>query len=244
MTLADANIVVIDVETAVSADDCRHCGQALQAHYADGACTSWTGEKPADDVRQFTALGWRNPPALGLSIGAYWDYQDMRIHWVDGVTLEATVLDWVTRAPLMVSFNGLEFDFLLLEGLLRQHAETLPSPDPGRALVADLCDQFHALCATSYDVLAAIWRVDPARKFERGLTSLDALSRANGLGGKLSHGAQAPRDWRAGRIADVLNYCQDDVLKTKALFELVLAQGSLLRGDGLPLALPAPEVIA
>ena len=31
-----------------------------------------------------------------------------------------------------------------------------------------------------------------------------------------------------------------DVYKTKGLFELIVTQGSILRGDGLPLTLPRP----
>ena len=105
----------------------------------------------------------------------------------------------------------------------------------------ELCDTFKTLCATSYDILHEIWRVDPARKFEAGLNSLDAISQANGLGPKLSSGAQAPRDWQAGRYAQVIEYCMDDVWKTKALFERICAGEPILRGDGQPIVLPKIE---
>ena len=238
------NTIVLDLETVRSADDCRHCGLTEVDHdpLAGGLlCPRLSG----GDGETFTPLGWDNKPALGLSIGCYWDYQDSRIHWFDVHSLEATVRLLVERQPLMVSFNGIGFDFVLMCGLLRQEADRLADSADLEDRIASknltmLCDTFKAQCATSYDLLAEIWKADPDRKFERGLNSLDAIAQANGLGAKLSHGAQAPRDWADGRYADVLNYCADDVYKTKALFELVATTGGVLRGDGQRIALPTP----
>jgi hypothetical protein len=129
-----------------------------------------------------------------------------------------------------------------MRGLLRQKATSVQSPggnDTEWALeLSRLCDSFKDLCATSYDILAEIWTIDPSRRFEHGLNSLDAISRVNRLGGKLSHGAEAPRRWANTEYAHVLNYCQDDVLKTKALFEQIMETGTILRGDGRPIVLP------
>lgn len=237
------NTIVLDLETARSADDCRHCGHQKSAHYDAGACADWDGQKPPRSVTQFSPIGWNNKSALGLAIGAYYDYEDQRIHWFDVHTLEATIDLFIERQPLMVTFNGIGFDFVLMRGLLRREAEQqggCPTGIDRQNHLVWLCDTFKVQCAASYDILAEIWKVDPARKFERGLNSLDAIARANGLGGKLGHGALAPRDWAAGRYADVLNYCQDDVYKTKALFEGILEHGNLLRGDGIAISLPCP----
>lgn len=235
------NTIVLDLETARSADDCQHCGAAFEQHYDDGACSPWHGRKPSNDITQFSAIGWNNKPALGLSIGCYWDYTDNRIHWFDPHTLEDILRLFVERQPLMVTFNGIGFDFPLMRGLLRQKAEAKvrsTDTDAWHEDLVSLCDAFKAHCSTSYDILAEIWKVDPGRKFERGLNSLDAIAEANGLGKKLSHGVQAPRDWAAGRYADVCNYCADDVYKTKALFELIMQHGCLMRGDGQEIQLP------
>lgn len=257
MNLTGQPICIIDLETARSADDCRHCGKDGMEHYADGACEDWTGDRPPDTVHQFAPLGWNNTLALGLSIGCWFDYRDSRPHWFDEHTLEATMRHFVDTQPLLVSFNGIGFDFVLMWGLLRQHADEMLEeniPDmsdepPGSALartkrqstaLVELCDAFKALCATSYDILAEIWRVDPDRKFGRSLNSLNALSQANGYGTKEMDGATAPRLWAQGRYAEVLNYCQGDVIKTRQLFEQIVDTGVILRGDRQPILLHNP----
>jgi hypothetical protein len=132
--------------------------------------------------------GWNDKKALDLSIGAYWDYQDGRIHWFDRASLEATMRYLVERQPLMVSFNGIGFDFSLMRALLRQEAETFE----GEAYqdMNWLCERFKTLAATSYDILAEIWAVDSEGKFVRGLNSLDAILAANNLGKKTGDGAK------------------------------------------------------
>ena len=255
--LERGNIVVIDIETLRSAEDCGSCGARESSHVRAPmvgghleALRCYAGSPGPG----FQPIGWGNPAALGLSIGCYWSYADSRCHFFDVYTLEEMIRGWVKKQPLLVSFNGIAFDFPLMQGLLREQANRVGlndvlagqetrtidrTADYAGALIA-LCDAFAGLVARSYDVLAEIWKVDPQRKFERGLNSLDAIAQANGLGPKLSHGAQAPRDWQDGRYASAINYCQDDVYKTKTLFELVCAGQPILRGDGQPIGLRLP----
>ena len=247
MNLTGQNIIVLDLETANSADDCRHCGQPIDHH---DMAFRYCGASPLHgDPTRFEALGWHNKPALGLSIGCYYDYRDSRMHWFDVHSLEATVRYFVETQPLLVSFNGIGFDFVLMRGLLRRRAEAMTAAQEAGECQLDaeeliaLCNTFKAHCAMSYDLLDQIWRQDPDNKFQKG-NSLGAISQASGLGAKLSHGAQAPRDWRDGQYAKVLNYCQDDVLKTKALFEMVCAGQPIYRGNGLPITLPIPAAFA
>ena len=244
--MAERHIVVLDLETAHSAEDCRHCGQPQTRHenltaegWPAGTPEVWKCRRDGTDL--FDPLGWGNKAALGLSIGCVYWYAGDRYEFFDVHTLAQTMRHVVDTQPLLVSFNGIAFDFPLMRGLLRQCAEALNDSDPGTAVwLEGICDAFQTLCATSYDLLAEIWQVDPARKFERGLHSLDAISQANGLGAKAMTGAQAPRLWQEGRYAEVLNYCQGDVRKTKALFELICAGKPILRGDGTPMTLPPP----
>ena len=251
--------VVLALDMLHSADDCRHCGKPKDGHTVPFAYCIGLGGSPDDigEPERFTPIGWNNKTALGLSIGCYWDYGDQRCHFFDIHNLEETMQGFVETQPLLVSFNGRSFDFPLMRGLLRLRAEDMLDEDiqdctdepPGSALASTkrqsagliaLCDSFKIQCSSSYDLLAEIWQVDPSRRFEHGLNSLDAISRANGLGGKLSHGAEAPRRWARGEYAHVLNYCQDDVLKTKALFEMVCAGHTILRGDDQPIMLRNP----
>lgn len=233
------NIVVLDLETARSADDCRHCNKPESQHYDEGACEFWIGEKPADTVNQFSPIGWRAVSKLGISVGCYWDYRDSRIHWFDEDSLLRTVQHLTDRQALLVSFNGIQFDFVVMRGLLRRQAESLPYEEA--MPIAELCDQFKTLCTESYDILVEVWKADPEGKRVRGVNSLDTICQANGLGAKLSNGAQAPRDWALKKWADVLNYCQDDVYKTKALFEWIVESGGVTRRTGRP-ALLLPEL--
>jgi hypothetical protein len=223
-----SNTIVLDLETARSADDCRHCGSPFDS-----------GNHALGIGHGFEKIGWDDKAALGLSIGCYWDYADSRIHWFDTPGLIEVIRLFVERMPLLVSFNGIGFDFPLLRELLL-HASQTGFELSEAAVMAISFEALYTAPEFSYDILAEIWKVDPARKFEPGLNSLDAIAQANGLGAKLSHGAQAPRDWALGRYASVLNYCQDDVYKTKALFELIVSQGFILRGDGVAIALPSP----
>jgi|ERR1043165_5184364 hypothetical protein len=215
--LQGANIVVLDLECLHSPDDCLHCGKP-------GSACHDIGDTPP---HIFQKIGWENKVALGLAIGCYWDYQDMRLHFFDRSTLAGTMRFFVDRSPLLVSFNGTTFDFALMRALLR-HEEALHS----------LCDAFKSLCAQGYDVLQEIWKAYPESKLVRGLNGLDAIAQANGLGKKAMDGATAPRLWAQGRIAEVVQYCAEDVRKTRVLFELACGDMPILRSDGKPIMLP------
>lgn len=176
----------------------------------------------ADEIED----GWRNKVGLGLSIGAWYDYRDGRMHFFDRDSLLTTMQYFVGRQPLMVSFNGLTFDFALMRALLRNVSD---------ANIDSVCDEFKDLCVRGYDILHEVWRADSENRFAPGLNSLDAICKACGLGEKSGTGTQAPLDWRAGRYAKVINYCSDDVYLTKALFEYVTLRGGEIKRSSGPL---------
>jgi hypothetical protein len=192
------------------------------------------------DDHQYTPYGWGNKPALGLSIGAYYDYQDLCLHWFDLRTLHSVMRELVERQALLVTFNGVSFDFVLMRGLVRQEAEHRAGTSEATALV-QLADAFKALCALSYDLRVEMCRVDASLRYTAGVGSLDAVAVANGLTAKAISGVVCPELWRKGHYADVLNHCADDVLKTKYLFELVMQGKPVKRGDGTPLVLSMPQ---
>ena len=149
------------------------------------------------------------------------------------------------RQPLLVSFNGISFDFALMRALLREEAKQLQA-DAGyvteEALaLTHLCDQFKCLCAQSYDILVEIWKAYPQDKKVRGLNSLDAIAQANGLEAKKMDGATAPHLWAQGRHAEVIMYNLADVIKTRHLFSMICDERPILRGDGKPITLPLPS---
>jgi RNase_H superfamily len=221
--LTGKNIVVIDVETANSAEDCLYCGLPEARH------TAASRTNLLSPCVTFSPLGWDNKAALGLSIGGYYDYQTGCITWFDVHSLSATIQALVQRQPLLVSFNGIGFDGPLMQTV------------GNAAECVGALYTWPALWQRSYDLLAEIWRVDEEGKYTKGLNSLDAICGANDLGRKTGDGAQAPRDWRAGRVSTVVNYLQNDIFLTKRLFELILEKnGTIQRSTGpITLRLPA-----
>jgi hypothetical protein len=222
--LGGKNIVVLDLEILRSADDCLHCGASDQERCA---C--------------YAPIGWDNKALLGLSIGCYWSYLDGALHWFDQENLESTMRFLVETQPLLVSFNGIAFDFPLMRGLLRREADCWAvCGDVGRGeALTRLCDTFKDQCATSYDILAELWRV-AGRFGSKGLNTLDALCAANGIPRKEMTGVMAPRLWKAGRCAEVIEYNYGDVLRTKRLFEMSVAGHPIRRSDGNVFVLSPP----
>lgn len=80
--------------------------------------------------------------------------------------------------------------------------------------------------ARSWDLLREIWieaSLNPDG-FSRnhGGYGLEAVSLANGLGGKSGNGALAPVLWQQGNRGAVIDYCLRDVMLTKKCIELAL----------------------
>jgi hypothetical protein len=245
MALTPRDVIILDLETSRSPDDCRLCGKDRTQHMPGVLVCPTPDRLAVDPANVYQPLGWDNKPALGLSLGAYYSYTQQALTLFDVHSLEATLQHFVSTAPFLVSFNGLGFDFVLMRGLLRQEASALflaGTPEESaraRALVT-LCDHFKGLCLTSYDLLQAIWDSDPGSRRVRGLNGLDALCDANSIPGKRQDSATIPQHWKEGQIALVANHCMGDVYATKALFEVALSTGSLARHNGTRVVLPRP----
>jgi predicted PolB exonuclease-like 3'-5' exonuclease len=105
--------------------------------------------------------------------------------------------------PRLVSFNGHGFDLPVLRYRAMIHAVAAPGLEPRGYFkrytddAVDLCDVL-----SSYD--------------SRGKVSLDTLSRVLGLSGKPDglHGGEVAALVRQGRIQDVADYCETDVVNT------------------------------
>jgi len=96
--------------------------------------------------------------------------------------------------------------------------------------------------AKSADLALLIWRSAgvPEGEHPKGL-SLDALCKANGLGGKSGNGAMAPVMFQRGDIGGLIDYCLADVALTLKLYRLVAWSGGLRdprNGEFLPVVVP------
>ncbi len=94
----------------------------------------------------------------------------------------------------------------------------------------------------SVDLARLIWR---AAGFVEGEHpkgwGLEALCKANGLGGKTGNGALAPVMFQNGDIGGLIDYCLADVALTLKLYRLVAWSGGLRdprNGEFLPVVVP------
>ena len=193
---------------------------------------------PIKDNRQGKQL-------LGLALGGYYSYRRNTYTLFDTQTVAATVEQFLEERPYLVSFNGIEFDYVVMSGAVWWHVsgtrygEAHPSQEATNRALA-LIDPFRVFCATSYDLLQAIWQSDPGSRYTKGINSLAALCQANHLGDKLSNSVDIPAAWQRGDVALVANHCLADVRLTKQLFELAMRQGFLERDHGLRIKIPCP----
>lgn len=235
-TLQGRSILVLDLETLHSAQECKHCGFYPIGLHMPLAC-------PRQEGAVCEAIGWDDFRRLGLSIGCYYDYLDESVHFFDQHTL-LPLLERVARPQtLLVSFNGVRFDFPLLAALCMDEAEAalLLEQSATASSYLEHITQFESLIMSGYDILQAIRIAEPKGSAPSGTNSLAALSQANGLPPKQLTGALAPQLWAQGRCAEVINYNLTDVLNTKALFERIIAHGGLNRRTGW-LTLPTPHL--
>jgi DEAD/DEAH box helicase domain-containing protein len=142
----------------------------------------------------------------GLACAVVYDSESERYHVYDKKSLHDLVFHLRT-ADMVISFNGDGFDFPLLE-----------------ALYKDDLDLY-----VSYDILAEIWSI--LGKKTKGYKLADIVNRTLGLD-KTGDGAHAPKLWQEGHIAEVIDYCINDVHITRRLWEHIVEKGWIINADG------------
>lgn len=170
--------------------------------------------------------GWHDHANMGISvIGAYDYFEDRyRVFCWDNFDEFFTLA--AARAPL-VTFNGIGFD------------DKVIACQPG-CLGTFLPD------AVRYDLLREIWVAAGLSPTFGGKShggfGLDAMAYENFGTRKTGNGALAPMLWQRGQIGKVVDYCLNDVLLTKMLYDRVLA-GLWLRNPktGTKLTMRNPE---
>lgn len=96
--------------------------------------------------------------------------------------------------------------------------------------------------ANSVDLARLVWRAAgvPGGEHPRDL-SLDALCKANGLGGKTGNGALAPVMFQNACYGELIDYCLSDVALTLKLYRKLVSAGGCKdprNGEWLSVAVP------
>ncbi len=119
---------------------------------------------------------------------------------------------------LVVSYNGKAFDLEVLEGDIQEGDPLTGESNPIKAIKRKHLDMYVV-------VREALDAFSPDERLGSG--GLDALCRANGLTGKTGEGVDAPRLYAAGRIEELLEYCENDARATAFLYRLARRRGTL-----------------
>lgn len=171
------------------------------------------------------SAGWADTHLMGVACACVWQYQDARMRIYGPEDVEA-LKDRLLRADRISSFNGFNFDYLVIWGLSRLQWSTE-------------CEELKArLLPKTNDILRRIWEEglnlnpDMFNPKTHGGWGLDAVSKATlNAPGKIGHGGDAPKWFQAGQWARVANYCADDVALERDLTDFVDRYGYVSNGE-------------
>jgi hypothetical protein len=144
---------------------------------------------------------WQSFDKMGISVGCAFDYRDYRFRVFMDDNLHELADRLNEPGTLVVAFNHISFDNNLLRGCgfdLKPDAEL-----------------------NNYDML--VESRNGARcpnQFQKGFR-LDDHLHAMKLPCKTANGALAPVWWQEGRVGKVIDYCLDDVMVEKQLFDFI-----------------------
>lgn len=159
--------------------------------------------------------GWRDFANMGVSVTGVYDYVDgrYRVFCKDNIAEFAKL---ISERDLCVGFNSIPFDNELLK------ASGWPYPLPEKC----------------YDLLREIWAANnlgPEFNFKtHGGYGLDAVCEKNFGSRKSGEGALAPVLWQQGKIGAVIDYCLNDCLLEKQLFDAALRGDTIKNPKGGP----------
>jgi DEAD/DEAH box helicase domain-containing protein len=161
--------------------------------------------------------GWHNAHLMRVALAVTWDARAGRFETFREADVHA-LLARLAEAELVVGFNVLGFDYRVLRGYTDRELERLPT----------------------FDVLEAV-RERIGFRLPLGHLAEENLGVAKG-----GDGLQSLQWWREGRIAEIEEYCRQDVALLRDLFERGRAQGHLLfrTRDGERVRIPTPWQLA
>jgi hypothetical protein len=160
---------------------------------------------PAEGI-QYCA-GWHDHANMGISTICAYDYADGRYRVFCQDNFDQ-FMELCAASDLLVTFNGLSFDDKVIAATIG----AMPNVRP-------------------YDLLVEVWAahgLGPTFRYpSHAGFGLDACCEANFGTRKSGNGALAPILWQQGKIAQVIDYCINDIKLTKQLFDRVLSVGAI-----------------
>ena len=165
--------------------------------------------------------GWQSHNEMGVSCLCLFDYFTNRYRvFDDSSRLEC--LDILKLYDYVVGYNTVNFDW--------------------RVVNASWSIPFEKTrISKDFDILRELWiskGLDPDNFVGRthGGVKLDDVARETINMQKTLDGATAPQYFQQGRIAEVIDYCLEDVRIEKTLFEFVVENGYVIRnGNRIPI---------
>ena len=150
--------------------------------------------------------GWASHDEMGISVGCAFDYRSNRFR----VFMDDNIGELTTRlnetGTLVVAFNHMGFD----NKVLRASGQRLKPDSELR----------------NYDMLVESKKGAGDDQYAKGF-KLDDHLRVLGLPMKTADGAVAPHWYQSGKIGALVDYCLNDVMQERALFEYIVAHGKL-----------------
>lgn len=141
-----------------------------------------------------------------------------------------SLVRYFQEADAVIGFNSHRFDFRLVDGECRTPDDKHNRPPPDPPLVESLIQSGIVLVDMFLDVQEVVG-------FKKG-TGLKPLALHTLGESSPMEGAIAPDEWAEHRKLDVIQYCADDVEKSRKLFNHGLKTGHLKRtsdrGEGPP----------
>ena len=143
--------------------------------------------------------GWQNTHLMRVSVAVIFDSIEERFHVFHEDKIE-DLLDYLEKADLIIGFNIKKFDYRVLSAYTNNDLKALPT----------------------FDILEDIHNRLGFR------LSLDHLATETLNRGKTADGLQALEWFRQGEMEKLIEYCRQDVIVTRDLFQYGLENGLLI----------------
>jgi hypothetical protein len=179
--------------------------------------------------------GWNSHDEMGISVLVIFDYATMRYRVFDDKNAQEAI-NLLFNYDLVVGFNTVGFDWKLIKAswpneILARTKQVQDAPGGGPPIIDPYGRASH-----DFDVLREIWlslglNPDKFVPSTHGGYKLDDVAWDTIRMRKTANGALAPVMYQQGRIAELIDYCIEDVRIERTLFEFALKHGYVVRGN-------------